>query len=154
MAALRGKLAPDPSLTAAPKGVFTTIMIRPVLIALGIGIVLTALLFAIFLWLGPLFFLDGRRPFQINFTIGALAGLVIGIALARWRALAMIGGLRAAALVAIPGMLVMAAVGSHFQVFFPALDPALDKVFGSWMLWFYGFMLIGGGVADFARGKQ
>jgi len=118
------------------------------------GVVLTALLFAIFLWLGPLFFLDGRRPFQINFTVGALAGLVIGIVLARWHVTVAIGGLRAAALVAIPGMLVMAAVGSHFQVFFPALDPALDKVFGSWMLWFYGFMLIGGGVACPARRKQ
>ena len=85
------------------------------------GVVLTALLFAIFLWLGPLFFLDGRRPFQINFTVGALAGLVIGIVLARWHVTVAIGGLRAAALVAIPGMLVMAAVGSHFQVFFPAL---------------------------------
>lgn len=129
-------------------------MPRPVLIALTAGIGLTALLFAIFLWLGPLFFIDGRRPFQINFTVAALAGLVIGIVLARWRVTVAIGGLRAAALVAIPGMLVMAAVGSHFQVFFPALDPALDKVFGSWMLWFYGFMLIGGGVADSARAKQ
>ena len=129
-------------------------MIRPVLIALTAGILLTVVLFAIFLWLGPLFFIDGRRPFQINFTVAALAGLVIGIVLARWRVTAVIGGMRAAALAAIPGMLVMAAVGSHFQVFFPALDPALDKVFGSWMLWFYGFMLIGGGVADSARAKQ
>ena len=129
-------------------------MPRPVLIALTAGTLLTVVLFAIFLWLGPLFFIDGRRPFQINFTVAALAGLVIGIVLARWRVTAAIGGMRAAALAAIPGMLVMAAVGSHFQVFFPALDPALDKVFGSWMLWFYGFMLIGGGVADSARAKQ
>ena len=120
------------------------------------GVVLTALLFASL----PLararssFLPTGGRPFQINFTVGALAGLVIGIVLARWHVTVAIGGLRAAALVAIPGMLVMAAVGSHFQVFFPALDPALDKVFGSWMLWFYGFMLIGGGVACPARRKQ
>jgi hypothetical protein len=40
-------------------------------------------------------------------------------------------------------MLIMAAVGSHFAVFFPRLDPALDKVFGSLMLWFYGFSLTG-----------
>ena len=46
-------------------------------------------------------------------------------------------------LVAVPGMLVLAAVGSHFAVFFPDLNPALDKVFGSLMLWFYGFALIG-----------
>ena len=45
--------------------------------------------------------------------------------------------------VAVPGMLILAAVGSHFAVFFPRLDPALDKVFGSLMLWFYGFALIG-----------
>ncbi len=126
-------------------------MIRPVLASLAFGIALTALLFAIFLWLGPFFFLDGRRPFQINFTLGALAGLLIGIALARSRVMGVIGGLRALALVAIPGMLVMAAVASHFQVFFPALDPALDKVFGSWMLWFYGFLMIGGALADALR---
>ncbi len=129
-------------------------MHRPVLIAIVSGLVLTALLFAIFHWLGPLFFLDGRRPFQINFTVGALAGLVIGIVLARLYRLEGLGGLRAAALMAMPGMLVMAAVGSHFQVFFPALDPTLDKVYGSWMLWFYGFMLIGGGLAETAGKKQ
>jgi len=50
---------------------------------------------------------------------------------------------RAMALAAVPGMLVMAAIGSHFAVFFPRLDPALDKVFGSLMLWFYGFSLAG-----------
>jgi len=126
-------------------------MIRPVLASLAIGIALTAVLFATFLWLGPFFFLDGRRPFQINFTLGALAGLLIGVALARSRVMGVIGGLRALALVAIPGMLVMAAVASHFQVFFPALDPALDKVFGSWMLWFYGFLMIGGALADALR---
>jgi hypothetical protein len=49
----------------------------------------------------------------------------------------------AMALVAVPGMLIMAAIGSHFAVFFPALDPSLDKVFGSIMLWFYGFSLTG-----------
>lgn len=128
-------------------------MLRPVLIAIAAGLALTVLLFAIFLWLGPLFFLDGRRPFQINFTVGALAGLVIGLLLARLHRLAPLGGLRTAAFVAIPGLLVMAAVASHFQVFFPALDPALDKVYGSWMLWFYGFMLIGGAIAE-AKGKN
>jgi hypothetical protein len=40
-------------------------------------------------------------------------------------------------------MLAMAAIGSHFAVFFPALNPALDKVFGSILLWFYGFSLVG-----------
>lgn len=51
--------------------------------------------------------------------------------------------MRAAALILTPLLLVMAAVASHFAVFFPALDPALDKVFGSWMLWVAGFALIG-----------
>jgi hypothetical protein len=55
------------------------------------------------------------------------------------------------ALVAIPGLLGLAAVGSHFAVFFPALSPGLDKVFGSLALWFYGFALIGALVAGRAR---
>jgi len=105
---------------------------------LAIGFILTALLFAIFLWLGPYFFLDGRRPFQINFALGGLAGLMFG-----WLLAGAGRRLRHVALSLIPLTLLMAAVGSHFQVFFPALDPALDKVFGSWMLWFTGFALIG-----------
>lgn len=116
---------------------------------LAVGVVLTVLLFAIFLWLGPLFFIDGRRAFQINFTVGGLAGIVFGWALAgTGRRLPFV------VLALIPLLLVMAAVGSHFQVFFPALDPALDKVFGSWMLWFTGFALIGAFARDARTTKR
>jgi hypothetical protein len=111
--------------------------------SLTIGFILTALLFCVFLYLGPYFFIDGRRPFQINFAAGGVLGLALGLISP------MLGGVhrekavRAMVLIAVPGLLIMAAVGSHFAVFFPALDPALDKVYGSWMLWFYGFALIG-----------
>lgn len=111
--------------------------------SLGFGFVLTALLFGVFHYFGPSFFIDGRRPFQVNFAAGGVLGLALGLVSP------MLGGVPrgravcAMALIAVPGLLIMAAVGSHFAVFFPALDPALDKVFGSWMLWFYGFALIG-----------
>jgi hypothetical protein len=52
--------------------------------------------------------------------------------------------LRAAVLIAIPGLLVFAAVTSHFGIAFKALNPAMDKVFGALMLWGYGFLLLGG----------
>jgi hypothetical protein len=107
------------------------------------GLALTSLLFAVFLYLGPYFFIDGRRPFQINFTAGAALGLALGLVAPLLGGAPRAQAVRAMALIAVPGLLVMAAVGSHFAVFFPALDPALDKVFGSWMLWFYGFALIG-----------
>ncbi len=113
--------------------------LRPLLLGFG----LAALIFCVFLFLGPYFFIDGRRPFQINFTAGGILGLVLGLASASLGGVARAQAVRAMALIAIPGLLVMAAAGSHFAVFFPALDPALDKVFGSWMLWFYGFALIG-----------
>jgi hypothetical protein len=107
------------------------------------GLLLTGLLFAVFLHLGPYFFIDGRRPFQINFAAGGALGLGLGLLSPMLAGTGRADAVRAMALVAIPGLLVMAAVGSHFAVFFPALDPELDKVFGSWMLWFYGFALIG-----------
>jgi hypothetical protein len=111
--------------------------------SLIVGFILTALLFGVFHTFGPYFFIDGRRPFQINFAAGAALGLALGLVSPMLGGIPRAKAVRAMALIAVPGLLVMAAVGSHFAVFFPALDPALDKVFGSWMLWFYGFALTG-----------
>ncbi len=111
--------------------------------ALGFGIGLTAATYALFHFAGPWFFLDGRRPFQLNFTAGAILGLILGLILDRCLHIPRKTAAHAMALTAVPGMLIMAAIGSHFAVFFPRLDPALDKVFGSLMLWFYGFALSG-----------
>ena len=111
--------------------------------SLGLGFGLTAALFALFHFAGPWFFLDGRRPFQLNFTAGAALGLGLGLLIDRILRVSRKSAIQAMALAAVPGMLLMAAIGSHFAVFFPRLDPALDKVFGSLMLWFYGFSLAG-----------
>ena len=111
--------------------------------SLGLGFGVAAAIFALFYAAGPWFFLDGRRPFQLNFTAGATMGLGLGLLSGRILRAPREAALRAMALAAVPGMLIMAAVGSHFAVFFPRLDPALDKVFGSLMLWFYGFSLAG-----------
>jgi hypothetical protein len=121
--------------------------LRPLLVGIG----LTAAIMALFWLAGPLFFLEGRRPFQLNFTAGAALGLAMGLALPRAMGARGAEGVRAVALVAIPGLLVLAAVGSHFAVFFPALSPGLDKVFGSLMLWFYGFALLGAVIAGRRR---
>ncbi len=114
-----------------------------ILKSLGLGIGIAAAIFGLFHVAGPWFFLDGRRPFQLNFTAGAALGLVLGLGTHRILHMPRKAAADAMALVAVPGMLIMAAVGSHFAVFFPRLDPALDKVFGSLMLWFYGFALAG-----------
>ncbi|WP_201831257.1 DUF5367 family protein [Microvirga zambiensis] len=111
--------------------------------SLGLGLALTAAIFALFLWAGPWFFLDGRRPFQINFAAGAVLGLMLGLSVDRILRASGKDAAKAMGFVAVPGMLILAAIGSHFAVFFPRLDPALDKVFGSLMLWFYGFALTG-----------
>ncbi len=111
--------------------------------ALGFGFAIAAAILVLFYAAGPYFFLEGRRPFQINFAGSAVLGLVVGLAVSRFTRARAIEAPKAMALAAIPGLLVMAAIGSHFAVFFPALDPALDKVFGSLMLWFYGFALLG-----------
>ncbi|KAA2236886.1 DUF5367 family protein [Salinarimonas soli] len=121
--------------------------LRPLLLGTGIAGAVMALF-----WLaGPVFFLEGRRPFQLNFAAGAALGLVLGLGLPRLLRLAGAEGVRAVALAAIPGLLVLAAVGSHFAVFFPRLNPSLDKVFGSLMLWFYGFALTGAALAGRTR---
>lgn len=111
--------------------------------SLGLGFGVAAAIFGLFHVAGPWFFLDGRRPFQLNFTAGATMGLGLGLLSGRILHAPREAAVRAMALAAVPGMLIMAAVGSHFAVFFPRLDPALDKVFGSLMLWFYGFSLAG-----------
>ncbi|MCG7393127.1 DUF5367 domain-containing protein [Microvirga sp. ACRRW] len=111
--------------------------------ALGLGLGLTAAIFALFSFAGHLFFLEGRRPFQLNFAAGAALGLVLGLLIHRILRVPHQKAASAMALTAVPGMLIMAAVGSHFAVFFPDLNPSLDKVFGSLMLWFYGFCLAG-----------
>lgn len=112
---------------------------RPTLL----GLLLTAALFALFLRAGPLFFLDTTVAFQANFVAGAVLGLVIGLLGHRLAGRPRTRAVRATASILTPLLLIMAAVTSHFAVFFPALDPALDKVFGSWMLWVAGFALIG-----------
>ena len=111
--------------------------------ALGLGFAIAAAILVLFYAAGPYFFLEGRRPFQINFAAAALLGLIVGLAVSRLTRARAIEAPKAMALAAIPGLLVMAAIGSHFAVLFPALNPALDKVFGSLMLWFYGFAFIG-----------
>jgi hypothetical protein len=111
--------------------------------SLILGFALTAAIFALFHYAGPWFFLDGRRPFQLNFMAGAALGLGLGLMTHHVLRVSRKAAVQAMSLVAVPGMLIMAAVGSHFAVFFPRLDPALDKVFGSLMLWLYGFSLAG-----------
>ncbi len=111
--------------------------------ALGLGFGIAAAILVLFYAAGPYFFLEGRRPFQINFAAGAALGLVLGLLIHRFTRARAMEANTAMAFAAVPGLLVTAAVGSHFSVFFPALNPALDKVFGSLMLWFYGFALIG-----------
>jgi len=111
--------------------------------SLSLGFVIATAVFALFHFAGPWFFLDGRRPFQLNFAAGAALGLVLGLMVHLVLRVSRKAAIQAMALTAVPGMLIMAAVGSHFAVFFPRLDPALDKVFGSLMLWFYGFSLAG-----------
>ncbi len=106
------------------------------LITLGI---ITALgIAALFRVAGQLFFFEGRNAANMQALAGAGLGLVIGWLVARS------GRLRGVVLFALPGLLLMAAVTSHFGLAFPNLDPRLDKGFGGLMLWFYGFTLIGG----------
>lgn len=114
-----------------------------ILRSLGLGFCIAAAIFALFSFAGPWFFLDGRRPFQLNFMVGAALGLILGLLIDRIVRVPRKAASHVMGLVAVPGMLVMAAIGSHFAVFFPDLNPALDKVFGSLMLWFYGFGLAG-----------
>lgn len=108
------------------------------------GVVLAAAILAGFHFYGPLFFIDGRSPFQTNFAAGAGIGLTLGlvgpfICAARGSERPM-----SAILIALPGLLVMAAVTSHFAIIFRGLDPVMDKVFGALILWGYAFLLMGG----------
>lgn len=59
--------------------------------------------------------------------------------------------LRATAALIIPGLLLDAAVVSHFALVFPNLEPSLDKAFGGFLLWSYGFILWGGATGARSR---
>ncbi|MFZ4533442.1 MAG: DUF5367 family protein [Alsobacter sp.] len=113
------------------------------ILALLLGVVIAGATFAGFRLYGPDFFTDGRTPFQLNFAAGAAIGLVVGL-IGPW----IIGArgpdrTRAAILIALPGLIGMAVVTSHFGVFFRSLPPVMDKVFGALMLWGYAFLLAG-----------
>jgi hypothetical protein len=88
---------------------------------------------------GHLFFFEERASANGQALAGAVAGLTVG-----WLVSRQCCGLRGVVLTAIPGLLLMAAITSHFGLAFPNIDPKLDKGFGGLMLWFHGFMLLGG----------
>lgn len=112
--------------------------------SLLIGVVVTAAILAGFRFYGVRFFIDGRSPFQINFAAAAAVGLVLGL-VGPWLAGARGDErLRSAVWIALPALLVLAAVTSHFGIVFKPLNPVMDKVFGALMLWGAGFLLAGG----------
>ena len=102
------------------------------------GFVLALLVAAFFRVAGHLFFIEGRSAANLHALGGAATGLMLG-----WLASRQFGH-RGAVLAAIPGLLLMAAITSHFSLAFPNIDPKLDKGFGGLMLWFHGFVLAGG----------
>jgi hypothetical protein len=109
--------------------------LKPLLVGLVIAISGVAL----FRLAGHLFFFEGRASANGQALAGAVAGLTVG-----WLVSRQCCGLRGVVLAAIPGLLLMAAITSHFGLAFPNIDPKLDKGFGGLMLWFHGFMLLGG----------
>jgi hypothetical protein len=112
--------------------------------SLLIGVIVAATVFLGFRFYGRTFFIDARTPFQINFAAGAGIGLLLGLVGPFVAGARGDERIRAAALIAIPGLLALAAVASHFQIAFTILDPAMDKVFGALILWSYAFLLVGG----------
>lgn len=109
--------------------------LKPLLFGLALAITGVAL----FRITGHLFFFEGRGSANGQALAGAVAGLTVG-----WLVSRQFCGLRSVVLAAIPGLLLMAAITSHFGLAFPNIDPKLDKGFGGVMLWFHGFMLLGG----------
>ncbi len=102
------------------------------------GLVVAVLMAALFRLVGHLFLVEGRSAANLHALGGAAIGLLLGWFMTRRL------GPRGAVLAVIPGLLLMAAITSHFSLAFPNIDPNLDKGFGGLMLWLYGFMLAGG----------
>lgn len=116
---------------------------KPACKPLLFGLVLALGLVALFRTAGHLVLVEGRLAANLQALAGAGAGFGLGWLVARFCC-----GLRGVALAALPGLLLMAAIVSHFGLVFPGLDPRFDKGFGGLMLWGYGFMLLGGLLAD------
>ena len=97
----------------------------------------------VFRYLGQTFFWWDANYMTVFFLI---AGVVLFFAMRFWLgATGVAAERRPAAAIAfvLPGMLLDAAIVSHFAIVFPNLDPDMDKVFGALMLWGYGFLLFG-----------
>jgi hypothetical protein len=135
----------DPGLTLRGSG--TRAAMPPAWRPIMAGVVLALIIVALFRVVGPAFFVEGRTAANLHALGGAGAGFALGWAMSRGCC-----GLRGVVLATIPGVLILAAVTSHFGLAFPALAPSLDKGFGGLMLWFYGFFLTGGFIA--ARGAS
>ncbi len=104
-------------------------MSKPAWKPLTFGLVVALALFALFRLAGQHFFFEGRTAEPAGARRGRYRrGL-------GWLVARNCCGLRGVMLAALPGLLLMAAVASHFGLAFPNLDPRLDKGFAGLMLW-------------------
>ncbi|WP_163581898.1 DUF5367 domain-containing protein [Gracilibacillus saliphilus] len=112
------------------------------------------LLWGVLIWLGAsaIFRFAGQYFFTSeNYTLLIVTYiLVIPLILAltlllyRYKNLDSTEQVKAAILIALPGMLIDAIVLIYFEDIFVNLDPRLDGVFGSWLLFAYSLILLSG----------
>lgn len=108
--------------------------------------------FLVWLSASAIFRLTGQFFFILNSPVLLIVSYILVIPLIivltlpiyRWKKLNSNQQLKAAILIALPGMLLDTIVLIFFPVIFTNLKPETDRIFGSWLLWAYSLILLSG----------
>ncbi|NCU17433.1 DUF5367 family protein [Pallidibacillus pasinlerensis] len=69
---------------------------------------------------------------------------MLTIPIYRWKRVNALQQVKAAILIALPELLIDSIVLIFFSTIFVNIEPAMDRIFGSWLLWAYSLILFSG----------
>lgn len=112
------------------------------------------LFYGFLVWLGATiifrsigqFFFTLDQPFFLIATYLLVVPLIFVVTypIYRWKRVNALQQVKAAILIALPGLLIDSIVLVFFSTIFVNLEPAMDRIFGSWLLWAYSLILLSG----------
>lgn len=108
------------------------------------------LFYGFLVWLGATiifrsigqFFFTLDQPFFLIATYLLVVPLIFVVTylIYRWKRVNALQQVKAAILIALPGLLIDSIVLVFFSTIFVNLEPAMDRIFGSWLLWAYSLV--------------
>lgn len=106
-------------------------------------------------FLGPYFLIPGNTPLTLAAFVGVAVVMLFGMeALYRLKKVRGAQRLTAAALFAVPGMLLDAGTVYFFPDVFPTMRPEAGTLFAAWLFWGYTVVLLTGLITPTERHEQ